>query len=679
MGTLLPATFQSGGQVSQHFIPGAYSRIDFVKSAGGLSPMNNPVIGGDCRGGEPNKLLTFGSLSEATAVLISGPLLDSIMHAFDPGPDYTPQQISAWRVNPGLQAIKSLVQTQAGVVAKVELTITTGVSATGADNVAVILDGDTAVLVAVANNDTTAQVATKVRAGTYPGWACTGTGSHIIFTKSAAGALSGGANTFSSGTTGVLATLGMVLLNNGRTAGTPSILGATAWDWSLYTNQLKIKLEAGTLVGKKLTVSFMAQTAFVVDNILRQSIRIQYTGNEAACALNINELGLNTVTTGGTQELNLLFSSFPKIQDLVNFINDQAGYACTVLTLNPNTELTTQLDSLDEQDIKSTAYEMTSNVQALVDAFNSCAWIDTAVFNSGNGRYMPDNITSWAYFTGGTDGAYTSSEWTTALTALQKENIQLIGASSEDAGIHALIAQHCQAMNAVTGKSERQFILGGAINETVAQFITRCQNLNTNAGALVYPDFQAYDNTNTAIQWWSPAYYAAKLLGMATCLALNEPMTNKQVAVMGFRTVSTSDVQKCIQNGGTVGWRNSVGQFITVRMINTYQGGDLQQAEFSMMREALFVNRDLRNAVEATFIGRAMTNGLLADVDVTVHLKLNQYVGLGLFNGDTPYWGYKKRVNGDQIIIEFNCYLTPPTNFIFITSHMSVYASAAAA
>ena len=98
MGTLQPAIFQSGGQASSHYIPGAYSRIDFAKSAGGLSSINNAVIAGDARGGKPNTLLTFSSLSEAKAALRSGPLLDAISHAFNPGPDYVPQRISAWRV-----------------------------------------------------------------------------------------------------------------------------------------------------------------------------------------------------------------------------------------------------------------------------------------------------------------------------------------------------------------------------------------------------------------------------------------------------------------------------------------------------------------------------------------------------------------------------------------------------
>ena len=93
------------------------------------------------------------------------------------------------------------------------------------------------------------------------------------------------------------------------------------------------------------------------------------------------------------------------------------------------------------------------------------------------------------------------------------------------------------------------------------------------------------------------------------------------------------------------------------------------------MRESLYVSRDLRTALEESFIGKALTNNQLVKIDGVVIGKLSQYRDLGLFVGNTPYWGYKKEVSGDQIKIEYDCYLTPPTNFIFVTSHMHVYAS----
>jgi hypothetical protein len=321
-------------------------------------------------------------------------------------------------------------------------------------------------------------------------------------------------------------------------------------------------------------------------------------------------------------------------------------------------------------------YAAKSDVQALIQALKDCPWIYSAVYNVTTvGRSMPDNIASWSYFTGGTDGAYTSSEWATSLGYMQTEDIQLIGTSSTDAAVHALIKTHVEAMNAVTGKSERQAIVGGAALETVAQAIARAAAINSQAVMLAYPEFQDWNSAGSEVVWWAPAYYAAKLIGLATCLAINEPLTNKQMSVLGFKAITNTDLELLIKGGVCAGYRNPINQFVCVRQITTYQGSELQRCEFSMVREALYINRDLRSAVEQTFVGRPMTNSLLTDVDATVYMKLAAYESQGLFNGTPAYWGYVRTVNGDQIIIEFSCYITAPMNFIFLTSHMAVYAS----
>ena len=111
-----PATFQSGGLVSQHYIPGAYSRLDFIKGTGGLVSISNAVIFGNCTGGEPEKILWFSGPSHAEDILRSGPLLDAIKHAFKPGEGFTPQFIGGWRVNTALQAESECLKTATVII-----------------------------------------------------------------------------------------------------------------------------------------------------------------------------------------------------------------------------------------------------------------------------------------------------------------------------------------------------------------------------------------------------------------------------------------------------------------------------------------------------------------------------------------------------------------------------------
>ncbi len=177
---------------------------------------------------------------------------------------------------------------------------------------------------------------------------------------------------------------------------------------------------------------------------------------------------------------------------------------------------------------------------------------------------------------------------------------------------------------------------------------------------------------------WGPVYYAAKLIGAQVALAINEPHTNKTVDVLGWeKELKNTEIKELIQSGVCVGGKSDSGRFITKRTITTYGGDLLQENEFSIMREALFVTRDLRMAIEDSITGKGMSNSLLGRVDGVVIGKLPQYYDMGLFNGDPPFWGYKKTVLGDQIKVDYNCNLTPPTNFVFIASHMHVYASTA--
>jgi len=567
-----PSTFQSAGKLTQHYLPGAYSRIDFVKGAGGFVSINNGVIFGDSRGGKPNEILWFGSPSDAEDVLVSGKLLDAIKHAFNPGGGMSPQKIGAWRVNPGTQSSYEYLET--------------------ADPMIVL----------------------------------------------------------------------------------------TSRVYGVHANQIKTKLEAGTTSGKKITVQYKNETEEIWDNVEKESLEIQYTGSDASALMEISLTALITETGDlgtETEDLNLLFADFPTIQDLVDFIDGQTDYSCTVKTLTPS-DASTELDDVATgTDIKTLAVTAESSLQALIDTFNISAYVTAEFKSTATDREIPDNVTDWVFLSGAIAGAYTATEWGISLALAEEGDIQFMSTSEDDAAIHTLIKNHCVKMNAATGKNERQFLVGGAEGETIAQAETRSKALNSEYGLLAYPGMVDYDfDDYTKTKTYSSAYFACKLLGMFVALALPEPATNKDIGILKWeKELSVTEIETLIKAGVCAGMQTRAGRLTAARSVTSYQGSELQKCEFSMMREALFACKDLRTAVEESFIGKAMTNSLIGRVDAVVTAKLSQYEGLGIFTGDVPYWGYKKVIEGDTIRIDYNCYLTAPTNFIFITSHMSVYAS----
>ena len=561
-----PATFDSGGKLSQHYLPGAYSQIDYVPNGNGVVAANNSVILGDARGGKPNTLVYVGSEAEAIAILRSGSLLDAIRHAFNPGGGFVPQRIGFMRVNPGTQSQRTLQSSAA----------------------------------------------------------------NIITLKSA--------------------------------------------DYGVHTNQLKAKLEAGT-TGKKFTVQFQNEAEIVVDDIIRPSITIQYIGAGAAATMDIDDTSLVT-TVDAVEDLNIDFASFATIESLVAYINDQSDYTCVAAT-GDLSQKTIHLDAVSSQDIKTSAYTSNSNLQALIEAIETIPYIGEVSY-VGASRVVPDNDADFVYFSGAIDGAYTATEWGVSLTALENENVQLVGASSSDASVHALIKAHCDKMCSRVGKSERQYIVGGASGETIDQTITRAKNLgDTEIGALVYPGFNDYTFDGTSkIVTWSPVYYAAKEIGRQVALAINEPATKKAVSHLGWsKDLTITELEKLIAAGVWCGQKDRSGNFVNARSVTVFQGSNITQNEFSSVREALFASRDLREAIERSIVGRAGVPDRFADIDAIVFGKLAFYAeDLKIFVGNPAYFNYKKRIVGDTVYIDYDANLTLPVNFVFITSHFSVFA-----
>ena len=102
-----PATFNSAGSVSQHYIPGVYSRRNNVAGGSGVST-GNLVILGTSTGGEPLRLLKFSDTADAKETLVGGDLLEGVAHAFNGSAQYVPQSVWAMRVNNGTKSRRAM-------------------------------------------------------------------------------------------------------------------------------------------------------------------------------------------------------------------------------------------------------------------------------------------------------------------------------------------------------------------------------------------------------------------------------------------------------------------------------------------------------------------------------------------------------------------------------------------
>jgi hypothetical protein len=232
-------------------------------------------------------------------------------------------------------------------------------------------------------------------------------------------------------------------------------------------------------------------------------------------------------------------------------------------------------------------------------------------------------------------------------------------------------------MNSVEGRKERSYFVGGALGETVDKAADRARILGSKFGSLAYPGGYCYDVLDyTKKEFVSPVFYAAKLIGQEASLAINEPMTNKSVDFLAWeKDLNKGDIVKLIKAGVTVGGKSQDNRIATIRSLTNHQGPEMQCCERSMMREAMYMARDLRNAYISS-IGKPGVDGSMGDVEATFRTKLSTWHKMGLIirndKGDLA-WGFNIRRVGSATFIEYHTFLTAPQNFFFITAYQHVY------
>jgi hypothetical protein len=565
-----PAIFQSAGQRTEHYVPGAYSRSTAEGGAGDGVSANRGVVLGQSKGGKPHELFTFSSVEEARETLIGGDLLRAVAHAFNPSPEYSPQAIRAMVVNGNTQA-ESVMK-----------------------------------------------------------------------------------------------------------AGSNTVLNLKSSGYGIQMNQLKRQLTDGTNPGTKKVIFALGDGKETIDNIGKKSISLQYTGSGSAATVTIDNAGLAVTVTDETGDnITLSFEDFPTIDEMVARLNDTGKFAA--VQLDPESNIpSNELDAVSGVDVKTTAI-LKSDFYALFHALENSIYIGKGNVEkeSGAQNTLPDNDANPVYFEGASAGTYTVNDWADALGKLEAENIDIVSTPSTDHAVHTLISNHCTAMSNVQNRKERTAILGGQIGEMIEDAIAFAGTLNNKLVSYCYPAISASSPLTGAAEDLPASYFACKLLGMECTVAVNEPLTWKSVSVLKFLVkLKTSEMEKLIIGGVLCGGTTDENRLAVIRAMTTYQGRQLQLVERSMVREDLYMNRDIRLQY-STGVGRPGINKV-SDVEKTLQDAAREWKGEGLIitrDDGQNVWGVRIRKSGDKTIISFNRNLTAPQNFFFVTAYNYVYES----
>ena len=572
-----PAIFESGGQRSEHYVPGVYGRSFNISSPSGISAGNLCILG-KSSGGEPCKMLEFGGIADAKETLISGELLDAVAHAFSASNTYIPQKVYAMRVNNATQSSITLV--------------------------------------------------------------------------------------------------------NGAT----DLLKVKSWDWGLHTNQLKMLVSAGTLEdSKKITVMYKNQTE-IADNIINAALSVEYygEGQNPKVTVGANSISFIAETIPEdesdpepTDSLTLSFNDFSTLDTLVTRINDSDIWQGVVIGNNSSLP-SVSLDTCTSVDVGDEGTTLYSNYQAFLTALKSMSLIGSVEILNSSTRQTPDNMEGYEYFTGGSDGSYSVTQWQTALAALELEDVQIIATPSSDSAVHALISSHCTSMSDVIHRKERTAILGGGLEMTDSAASTAALGLNNRLVSFCCDNPIKVNLITGETETLSGAMLGVMLAAMESAMSPNTPLTFKVLNVLGFtKTRTITNITSLIKAGVMVCNSNpeNLSEYICIRALTTFQGDDLINNERSMVREDLFMNRDLRQQFRPV-IGTAgiSTNAAIKTLkDRAVQWALNGYIVPTDSNENV--WDIKVRIDGDKVYITYSRYLTAPVNFVFITAINHIYTT----
>lgn len=483
-------------------------------------------------------------------------------------------------------------------------------------------------------------------------------------------------------------------VNNGTQAsyslksGDTPILNLKSAIWGVKGNQVKIR-KSTTNGAISIAMSYQGNDV-EVKGIQKKSLSVIYTGElSGGATITINASGCRITTSNETSEVDVLdidFDSCEYVSDLVSRINEyrneegDAIFSANLLDYSASVS-TKELDyingvALSQDDETPTILK--SNLQALIDALETLRYIGDVELAEDTPRLIPDDISVYQYFEGATDGDYTILEWVDALEKLETEDVQIITTPSTDEDVQRLIVNHCIAMSSTENRKERTCVLGGKLNETIEQSLEKAAGYNSKLVSYVSDTAIVADPFTGKTTTIAPAFLACKIAGMESGMAVATPLTNKTLSVLGFvKKHGKTELETMIKGGIMPCGENEEGNLVIIRAMTTYQSDDLMSCERSMVREDLYMNRDLRKRFSPD-IGNSdkISPSTIADVlkDAAKEWAEQGYI-IPAEDGKNV-WNIHVTVNGDKVYLTFDRYLAAPRNFVFITSNNYVYSNA---
>ena len=459
-----------------------------------------------------------------------------------------------------------------------------------------------------------------------------------------------------------------------KDSGTADSVDLVSTDYGLYTNEIKVKIEAGSVKGKKLTTQF-GNAYYTKDNVARDVMDVVYTGAEATATITTNGTQVVLSAPAGTPVSTIDLTVYPTVLQLVDKINTVAGFTATVKDGNNEAASLQGLDFVTAQSVKTTAYTVTANLQACVDWFNSTGEGFVTATRRANVGAQLANI-AFTYLAGGNDGTVTNTEWQNCFDALQAEDVQWVVPVSNSPSIHAMADTHVTFMSNVA-RMERRCIVGGPSGATDDAALAAAKTFNNDRSSYTHLGYYDYDHDGDLVLF--PPYMTAALLGgMFAGVNPGTALTNKTIKVRGLerKLRNPVDTDRLIE-GGVLCIEDTKKGYKVVQSISTWLANrNYNRVEVSTGVATDFVARNVRNALDDLRGARGNPATLQLAVEMCEsalrELARPEPAGPGVIVGDAASPAYRNivaSIEGDVLRVEFECSPVIPINYVLVVIH----------
>lgn len=467
-------------------------------------------------------------------------------------------------------------------------------------------------------------------------------------------------------------------------AGAVDVINLVSTDYGIRENLIKVKVEAGTLSGVRLTTQ-RGTAYYTRDNISRSAFSVRYAGAELTGTMVINGTQVILSAPTGTPVATIALSDFATMQDLVDRINQVSNFSASVLDGNNTVATLNGLDFVSAVDVKTAVYVARADLQAAVDWLNAASeGFVTATRVAGAG--LKPTAAGFAYLTGGSDGTTVTDDWAAAFEALQLVDVQWVSPVTSEAAIHAMADTHVAFMSN-QGQKERRAVCGMAAGTSKADALLAAKALNSDRTSLMYQGHYDYDATGKLVLY--PAYMSAARVAGGFCgVNPGTPLTNKNFKCRGleFDLRNPTDTDELI-NGGILCLENTEEGYKIVKSISTWLTNDnYNRVEQSTGVATDFTVRSVRQALKVLVGTKGNPLVLSRAISITEstlrELSRAEPEGPGVLAGDAanpPYKNIRAEFDGDVLRVSYQASPVIPVNYVLSTLYAVPYSGTAAA